>query len=420
MWGDLPARSTVTGMATATTEHAIGGNGKAGASERHAPLRVLIVEDDRFSRKILHKRLLTGGYVIELAENGREGLEKVEAFGPDLVLSDWMMPEMDGRELCAAIKERDFGRPIYFIMMTAKDKNEDMVSALDTGADEYLIKPVDAKEMMARLRAAERILRLQQDLRLTNQNLHTANRRINQELQATSQIQRSMLPQKLPELEGYRFAGHYQPSTECSGDFYDVLEMPDGRYGLVIGDVSGHGAPAMVAMAMIHMLLRMHIMRFADPAEMLHNINTDMFQYLPTGQYATMLIAALEPDSGRLTYSSAGHNPPLVFDAASRKLAWLPDCEGFPVKLIGPNLEYENHELQLERGQTLMMYTDGLVEAINPDDELYGDQRLVECIERQSDPAPEALLGAVLGELKTFTRGREMEDDLSFLIMARD
>jgi sigma-B regulation protein RsbU (phosphoserine phosphatase) len=236
------------------------------------PVRVLIVEDDPFTLTILKKRLAKAKYIVETATNGREGLEKADIFHPELILSDWMMPEMDGCEFCARIKRREqngVNATIYFILLTAKGEDGDKVKALDTGVDEYLVKPCDGEELMARLRAAERIIRLRQTLSQRNHELQQAIGRINKELQATSEIQRNMLPQQLPEIPEYQFGAYYQPSTECSGDFYDVLELGDGRLGITIGDVSGHGAPAMVAMSMSRMLLRMESSQTDDPATLL-------------------------------------------------------------------------------------------------------------------------------------------------------
>ena len=120
-----------------------------------AASRILVVEDDLHTRTILHKRLKKNGYNVEIAENGLEGWEKVESFRPDIIISDWMMPVMDGHELCTKVKGNEKTRSTFFILLTAKDAPEDKVGALDAGADEYLVKPCDPQELLARVRAAE-------------------------------------------------------------------------------------------------------------------------------------------------------------------------------------------------------------------------------------------------------------------------
>lgn len=389
------------------------------ANGDHPPMRVLVVDDDPFTLTIMKKRLMMGGYEIATATNGREALERVATFQPNLIISDWMMPEMDGREFCARVKEDIKGRPIYFILLTAKDKYEDKVTALDTGADEYLVKPCDGRELMARLRAAERILRLQDELSQSNSKLQHAIKRINAELEATSEIQKRLLPLAIPRIDGYSFAAHYQPSTECSGDFYDVLPLPDGRVGIAIGDVSGHGTPSMVAMAVTHMLIHVEDQAMGDPAKMLFNLNNKMSYHLPTDQYLTIFYAVLEPATGRLVYSSAGHNPPLLADFKQNKFEFLPDCEGFPVKLIGPDMEYANAEIQLQPGQHLITYTDGLIEARNGDGLLFGSEGLVDAVSRREPQSSQMLLDWILSDLACHQKGRQLDDDLSLLVVSR-
>lgn len=389
------------------------------SSEAKPSLRILVVEDDPFTLTILQKRLALGGYAVATATNGRQGLEKLEEFQPDLIISDWMMPEMDGCEFCSRVKNHPLGQTIYFILLTAKDKYEDKVSALDLGADEYLVKPCDSGELLARLRAAERILRLQRELSQSNNQLHLALKRINAELEAASRIQRRLLPQSLPEVPGYGFAAHYQPSTECGGDFYEVLALADGRLGIVIGDVSGHGTPAMVAMSVIHLLLHQEAALSTDPAGMLHQLNDKVYEFLPTDQYATMFYGILDPASGQLIYSSAGHNPPLKADPPKRQFDFLEGCEGFPIKLIGPNMEYKNQRTVLTPGQHLILYTDGLLEADNDQHQMFGSQRLIESISTVEGLAPQKILEKLLSDLNQYVKGQPLEDDLSLLILSR-
>ncbi|MCE5228769.1 SpoIIE family protein phosphatase [bacterium] len=381
-------------------------------------LKILVVDDDPFTLQIIQKRLAKEHYPVLTATNGVEALAQVERECPDLVLSDWMMPELDGAELCSRLKQQ-YGSRIYFIMLTARDKNEDKVGVLDLGADEYLVKPIDGQELMARLRAAERLMRLQSQLRQSNDELTAANGRINKELRAISHIQRSLLPQSLPDVAGYRFAAHYQPSTECSGDFYDIMPLPDGRIGITIGDVSGHGAPAMVAMALVRMLLHLEAPATSKPSDLLFKINNLMCEHLPTGQFVTMFYGLLDPATGVLHYSSAGHNRPLCLDRAGGDY-FLSGCEGYPIKLVGRDLPYSDHLITLARGQTLLLYTDGVIEAFNPDDAQFEEEGLrssaVEAIELP--PAP--MIQHIMSSLNKFRREHEFDDDLSLLVIARD
>lgn len=384
----------------------------------HQRLRVLVVDDDPFTLQIVKKRLTKENYPVMTAANGVEALAQVEREMPDLVLSDWMMPEMDGAELCSLMKQR-YGSKIYFIMLSARDKNEDKVGVLDLGADEYLVKPIDGQELMARLRAAERLMRLQGQLLRSNEELTQANGRINKELQAISHIQRSLLPQALPDVAGYRFAAFYQPSTECSGDFYDIMTLPDGRLGCMIGDVSGHGAPAMVAMALVRMLLHLEAPHTADPAQLLFKINNLMCEHLPTGQFVTMFYGLLDPASGVLQYSSAGHNRPLCLDRSGEHF-FMNGCEGYPLKLVDRNVPYATHQITLGHGQSLLLYTDGVIETFNPDDEQFEEAGLCAAALESMDLPPQQMIQHIMNKLNGFRREHEFNDDLSLLVIGRE
>lgn len=391
-------------------------DGAAIAVER-SPL--MIVEDDKLTLKILKKRLEVAGYAVDSAENGQVAWELYQEKRHPLILSDWMMPEMDGRELCSRIKATPHGRESYFIILTARDRREDIVDALDTGADEYLVKPCDGDELMARVRAAERILQLRRHLKNTNDELKQAHERIRDEIRAVASIQQNLLPASLPASEYFEFASHYQPSTECSGDFYDILPQADGRMAVLVGDVSGHGGPAMVAMALVRMLLHQQAAHYDDPADLLHCVNNEMFRHLPTDQYLTLFYALLDPATGRLDYSSAGHTAPLWFRKDTRAVELLPHCEGFPIKLVGEDMEYETHSMTLAPGDRLMIYTDGLPEAFNEDMEMLGIQRVVTFMQELSSCPPAHTINHILGRLTAFIGAHPLEDDLTMLVLQR-
>lgn len=382
-------------------------------------MRILLVEDDPATRKILQKQLGMNGYAVEVAENGARGLSLAGELWPDIIISDWMMPEMDGRTLCSKIKADPDLASIYFIMLTAKDLREDRVTGLDSGADEYLIKPCDLTELLARVRAAQRIITLRQALSKKNEELEAAMRRINHELEVTSAIQRSLLPQKLPAFPDYQFAAWYHPSTECSGDYYDIFELGEGRFSVIMADVSGHGTPAMVAMALARSLVHHLAPKAPSPADLLMQANRLLYDHLPTSQYLTAFYGICEMKTGRITYSSAGQNPPFLLRGRSGESEYLPNCEGFPLKLVTPDAEYQNHEVGLESGEALLLYTDGIPEACNPGGELFGSERLSKAILESGAVSPAELVESIKSRLDAFTEDLPLEDDVSMLAFRR-
>lgn len=381
--------------------------------------RILIVEDDPATRKILQKQLGMNGYAVEVAENGARGWEAAGAIMPDIIISDWMMPEMDGRALCSKIKADPDLASIYFIMLTAKDLSEDRITGLDSGADEYLVKPCELTELLARVRAAQRIITLRQALSRKNEELERALQRINHELEITSAIQRSLLPQKLPEFPDYDFAAWYHPSTECSGDYYDIFDLGEGRFSVIMADVSGHGTPAMVAMALVRSLMHHLAPTGVSPAELLMQANRLLYDHLPTSQYLTAFYGICERATGRMTYSSAGQNPPFLLRGEGPAGGYLPNCEGFPLKLVTPDAEYENHEMELKAGDTLLLYTDGIPEACDADGEMFGSERLSETVLASGASSPRALVDSVQLRLNRFTRNLPFEDDVTVLAVRR-
>lgn len=397
-------------------EHRSKQTGKLPEESRRA--RLLVVEDDEFTRMILEKRLTKNGYEVITASDGQQGWEMAQEIRPDVIISDWMMPRMDGHELCSKIKSDEDLRSIYFILLTAKDCKDDMVEGLDAGADEYLVKPCDSKELLARVRAGERVVNLQRSLEEKNAALEKAMERINRELKVTSEIQRALLPQKLPEIPGYEFGAYYRPSTECSGDYYDLIELGDQKFGMVMADVSGHGTPAMVAMALGRSLVHQLTLQARSPAELLGLTNKLMFHHLPTSQYMTMFYGICDPKTGVIQYSSAGHNPPLLIRADGRA-EFLTGCEGFPIKLISPDADYDDHEIQLQPGDKLLLYTDGIPEARNAAGELFESDRFTRAAEKAGAFGAEEALESIIDTLAEYTDGTPLEDDVTMLLIHR-
>jgi sigma-B regulation protein RsbU (phosphoserine phosphatase) len=381
---------------------------------------ILIVEDDPTTRKLLRRQLMIAGYEAEVAENGLQAWSIVGELKPDIIISDWMMPEMDGRTLCQNIKADPALSFIYFILLSAKDLREDRITGLDSGADEYLIKPCHVTEVLARVRAAQRIITLRKELTAKNQALESAMHRIHRELNTMSAIQRSLLPQKLPRFPGYAFAAWYQPSAECSGDYYDVFDLGAGRIGLIMADVSGHGTPAMVAMALARSLMHHLAPSASGPADLLMRANRLLYDHLPTSQYLTAFYAICETATGRLRYSSAGHNPPLMLHANSGTADYLEHCEGFPLKLVTPDAEYEDHEVSLESGDTLLLYTDGIPEATNAAGDPFGPGQLAKTAAGASSGSPEELIETLRVRLDGFIEETPLDDDVTALALRRE
>ena len=237
--------------------------------------------------------------------------------------------------------------------------------------------------------------------------------RIEQELRVARIIQHTLLPKSLPELEEHQIAVHYQPAREVGGDFYDFLQLPDGRLGLIVGDVSGKGVPAAIVMATTRTMLR-SAFHLGSPGEILQKVNDDLFPDIPPNVFVTCLAVLLDIRTGLLQYANAGHDPPYVRHASSvSKLR----ATGMPLGLM-PDMTYEQKEITLEPGESILLYSDGLAEAHSPHREMFGFPRIERLVGAHSEAA--TLIDSLLAELKRFTGEEwEQEDDITLLMLQR-
>ncbi len=236
--------------------------------------------------------------------------------------------------------------------------------------------------------------------------------RTEQELRIARIIQQTLLPQELPQLEGWQFGAYYQPARAVGGDFYDFLQFDDGRLGLVIGDVTDKGVPAALVMATTRSMLRTAAQHGDSPGEVLERANNLLCPDIPPKMFVTCLYAILDPATGRLQYANAGHDLPYVsHNGAASELR----ATGMPLGLM-PDMHYEEKEMHVAAGDTLLLYSDGLVEAHNPERDMFSFPRLMSLVGQYGDTG--ALIEYLLNELRAFTGiGWEQEDDVTLVTL---
>ena len=241
--------------------------------------------------------------------------------------------------------------------------------------------------------------------------------RVEQELQVARRIQQASLPREVPTLTGWQIAPYYQPAREVGGDFYDFFDVEDGRVGVAVGDATGKGTPAALAVSATSSMLRAVAQGFgsSSPGEVLSRVNETLLARIPSNMFVTCFYAILDPDSGRLSYANAGHDLPYLHHSG--------DCEelrarGMPLGLM-PGMSYEEGEASLIEGDSLLFYSDGLVEAHNPKGEMFGFPRLRALVAEHGEKR--SLGDFLLGELYSFVgEGWEQEDDITLLTLKRD
>ena len=267
------------------------------------------------------------------------------------------------------------------------------------------------------VRSRTRAEHYSKDLEMANEELESFYYSVEQELGTARSIQHALLPKDLPKLQGWKIAYHYQPAREVGGDFYDFLRLDEGRIGLVIGDVSGKGIAAALVMANTQSVLRAVARRGnIAPGQALAEANEVLYAYIPSGTFVTCFYGVLDLESGRLVYANAGHDPPYSQrggDAQELR------ARGMPLGLM-PGMPYEEKEAVLAAGDDLLLYSDGLVEAHDPEGDMFGFPRLRKLIMAQSAGSGEELVDFLLAELTRFTgTDSEQEDDITLVTLER-
>jgi serine phosphatase RsbU (regulator of sigma subunit)/anti-sigma regulatory factor (Ser/Thr protein kinase) len=241
-----------------------------------------------------------------------------------------------------------------------------------------------------------------------------ARERIEQELEVARLIQQNFLPKELPQLEGWQVAAYYRPARTVGGDFYDFIDLPNGRIGLVVGDVTDKGVPAAMVMAATRSVLRAAAQRLLEPGDVLARVNDTLCDEIPPNMFVTCLYGMLDPGTGLLRYANAGHNLPIV--GSGGEVSEL-RATGMPLGLL-PGMGYEEKEATIAAGSSVLLYSDGLTEAHDPAREMFGTPRVRERL--AAGAVADALISDLLADLDRFTGAEaEQEDDITLVALAR-
>ncbi len=400
-------------LAAATAKH-------SGAPGRREAVKILIADDHELNRFKLKADLEKWGHEVTAAEDGEQAWELFQRHRFAIVITDWMMPKLDGLELVKMIRATDCADYVYIIMLTAKAEKHDTVAGMGAGADDFLVKPFHRDELQVRLRAGIRITKL-------NRQLNETNRRLERGLKAAAQIQQSFLPAVRPQIKGYEFAWEHYPCGQLGGDMFNVVALGDGRVGLYMLDVTGEGVPAaLLATALSRVLSPASdpssilversddgsVSRVREPVEVARELNR-RFGVQEARQYFTLAYGVLHLESRQLQFTSAGH-PPLLLLHDGRAPSML-DVEGFPIGMAPESDPFRQRTVQLDQGDCILLYSDGLPDAPRADGEVFGAARVLEAAQRA---CAEPLGGVIRGlghELHEWRGDAAANEDVSIL-----
>ncbi len=398
---------------------------------------VLVVDDSRAQRMLVAAGLRDRGFTVFQAASGIEALALCDRIEFDLILSDWMMPEMTGIEFCHALRERADDRYIYFILLTSKSDKAAVAEGLDVGADDFLAKPVDSGELRARIKAGERVLAMERMLRGNNElltdtliKLRTLYDALDRDLVDARNLQQSLLRERHHSYPEGAISLILRPSGHVGGDmvgFFDITPTLTGLYGF---DVSGHGVTSALMTARLSGLLsgasadqNLAITRGpdglmgTDPAQVAHQMNQLMLSEIQTDRYVTLAYAELDRLDGTLRMVQAGHPHPMI-QHASGNLSIL-GSGGLPIGLL-EGADYSTFETRLRPGERLILASDGITECPDPRGVELGHEGLQRILKRLSDLRGNALLEALMWELARWHGGEDFPDDVSCALFEYD
>lgn len=414
--------------------------------EPHAPLigtqdrairNVLIVDDSRAQRMIVERGLQTLGVNTFHADSGEQALALCARVDIDLVLSDWMMPGMNGIDFCRALRALPSDRYIYFILLTSKSDKAAVAEGLDVGADDFLTKPLDQGELRARVNAGERVLAMERMLRGNNALLSDTLARLralyeslDRDLVEARNLQQSLLRERHHRYAEGQVSLILRPSGPVGGDmvgFFDIAPGVSGFYGF---DVSGHGVTSALLTARLFGLLsgatpghNIAIARGPDgpvgrsPAKVARTMNELMLSEIQSERYVTLGYAEIDRTSGRVRMVQAGHPHPLVQHADGR-ISVLGDG-GLPVGLL-EDAQYEEFETCLVPGERLLWVSDGVTECPNPAGEELGHEGLQRLLLKLDGLRGTRLLDGLMWELANWHGSEDFPDDISCALFEYD
>jgi len=406
--------------------------------------RVLVVDDQADAVEVASTFLEHHGFEVVRAYGGKEALEILQKVPVDVVLLDVAMPDLSGLEVCKQIKNDPELAHIPVIMISAlKTEVKDIALGLDIGADEYIVKPIEHAELLARVRSMLRIKHVMSALedkqhefetanaklaetekemtalnrKLTEQNklLETTSAHIQRELEMANEVQKSLLPSRFPQCEKLRFAVKYVPSGSVSGDFYDFVEMVDSSVGVLIADVAGHGLPAAYIGAMAKMAFDNYAFGTAHPHFLLDKLNRRLCATLKCGSFVTMFYGIFNPTTYSFRFGRAGHPKPRLLRVETGEIELL-DTEGKPLGSF-PDATFEESETLLKPGDRILFTTDGINDCVNDKGERFGRKGFAEAVRELKDASVEELVEGLYDRASAFSSGQPTGDDVTLVAM---
>lgn len=386
---------------------------------------ILLVDDNPTNLEVLYQTLDRPEFKLLVATNGEDAIKIAQRAMPDLILLDIMMPGISGFEVCETLKADQRTARCSVIFLSALDETRDKVRGLELGAVDYVTKPFQVGEIIARVQTQLRVKRLERQLSERNAELTEANRRMKEDLEAAARVQRALLPEHLPDHGRYRFAFRYLPCDELAGDALNAFAIDADHLGVYLLDVSGHGVPsALLSVAATRSLMRdWNAEDIADrsadarlrPAVLAEALNRNFPMARNGNHFFTLLFGVIDMGNATCQLVSAGHPAPILLRSGEAPRL-LEVGGGVPIGIID-DASYQDSQLELQAGDRLYFLSDGLYEQRNEQREAFGMDHVIEVFSAASEMSLDHSLGRVIQSVNDWRGRRAFGDDISVLAL---
>ena len=340
--------------------------------------KILVVDDEPdlelLLRQKFRRKVRKGELTLVFAQNGVEALEQLKVHHDvDMVLSDINMPQMDGLTLLHQLNQLNYD--LRAVIVTAYGDMKNIRTAMNRGAFDFVTKPLDFKDLETTISKTLSHLEVMREALRSRDELVA----LRQELGVAARMQESILPTSFPEDPRYEIHAWMTPAKEVGGDFYDFFKLEDGRIGIVMADVSGKGVPAALFMMVSRTLMKGTAIGENDPAKCLEEVNQLLVESNEQSMFVTVFYGSFDPATGILEYANAGHNLPYVVKANGE--VHPIECDSGLVLAVMPGFEFPGGSIELEPGDVVFFYTDGITEAMDEEGVEFGDDELAAVLE---------------------------------------
>lgn len=382
---------------------------------RTAPQFTILVVDDELSiepliRQRMRREIRRKQYGFIFAHNGVEAINVLRKHNEiDMLLADINMPQMDGLTLLKQLP--DINPHLKAVMISANKEMDNIRAAMNLGAFDFVVKPIDWSDLQVTIKRTLQHLKNWREALAARDQLVA----IKRELDIAGQMQQATLPTSFPATERYNISANMEPAREVGGDMYDILPLPYDRVFATVADVSGKGIPAALMMMSIRTALKGAVIGSDNLSDTLAETNNLISQDAPAEMFATVISVIYDTRSGKCSYAAAGHPPPILVKADGQAQE-LPMQGGIAIG-IEPNFPYENHTVTLQTGESLILYSDGVTEAMTEHREEFGLSRMLHVFEGQPPQSAEEASKRVFEAVHSFVGQSKQSDDITCLCL---